>query len=96
MKLSVLFFYRRVFRGTTFNATSWFLIAVTIAWMITFFFTNLLKCVPIEPSLGIPTEIARGDNCTAAKGDMWLARAYSDFLLDLLILVLPLPISKEM
>ena len=43
-KLSVLFFYRRIFRGKAFNIISWTVIAMVLAWSTASFFWVLFQC----------------------------------------------------
>lgn len=92
-KLSVLLFYRRIFRGKVFNVASWILIVTVSVWTITFFLTNLLVCIPINSHLDNPELAAMGHKCVDST-KMFLAQSYADFSLDILVLALPLPISK--
>ena len=43
-KLSLLLFYRRIFRGTVFNAISWIVIFIVAGWMTADFFLNIFQC----------------------------------------------------
>jgi hypothetical protein len=86
-KISVLFFYRRIFTGVWFNRLSLTLILLSIAWAITFFFANLFQCLPISASW---YAFGRGDHCIS-EIPMYLAQAYSDVIVDFFILVLPVP-----
>ena len=43
-KLSVLFFYRRIFRGKVFEIMSWTMIGIMGIWIISFFFAVLFRC----------------------------------------------------
>ena len=87
-KLSVLLFYKRVFRGNTFNVAVWSMIAIVSVWTIAFFFSNLLQCYPIwvnwESSGGLI------DYCINTNM-MYLAQAWTDVLTDTMILSLPIP-----
>ncbi|KAL8845237.1 MAG: hypothetical protein Q9176_000405 [Flavoplaca citrina] len=47
-RLSVLFFYRRIFQGPWIHNTVWFMIGINFLWTIGFFFSNLLQCYPIS------------------------------------------------
>lgn len=51
IKLSALFFYRRIFIGKTFNILSWVLIGITSGWMVAFFFGLFFDCEPSTRSL---------------------------------------------
>ncbi|KAI1862665.1 hypothetical protein JX265_006964 [Neoarthrinium moseri] len=47
-KLSVLFFYKRIFAPKPFQTMTWVMAGLVIAWNISFFFANLLDCLPFE------------------------------------------------
>ena len=87
-KLSVLLFYKRVFRGNTFNVAVWTMISIVSVWTVAFFFSNLLQCFPIwvnwESSGGLV------DYCINTNM-MYLAQAWTDVLTDMMILSLPIP-----
>lgn len=64
------------------------MIGLTVTWTVVFFFCNLLQCWPISVNwtgFGAATEQCIDTN------KMYLAQAYSDVLLDVLILSLPVP-----
>ncbi|KAJ4296368.1 hypothetical protein N0V90_006413 [Kalmusia sp. IMI 367209] len=90
-KISVLFFYRRIFRGTVFKVANWTLIALVIIWMIGFFFANMFECVPIREAFVNAPGMGGNPKCIKAL-PMYLAQVYSDAILDILILVLPMPL----
>ena len=90
IKLSILFFYRRIFRGRAFEIGSWILIGVVAAWAITFFIAILAAC---------GTSIAANfQTLGALKGecvntfDILIALAVSDVAVDLAILIMPIPL----
>ena len=90
IKLSILFFYRRIFRGPAFEIGSWVLIGVVAAWAITFFVAILAAC---------GTSIAANfQTLGALKGecvntfDILIALAVSDVAVDLAILIMPVPL----
>jgi hypothetical protein len=91
-KISVLLFYKRIFRGPLFSLLTNVLIILVSAWTVAFFFANLLKCVPISESW---TSLAGLDWETNSKCidalPMYLAGPYSDLGLDVLILGVPIP-----
>ena len=94
-KLSVLLFYRRIFRGRSFDIASWSLIVLVVIWTVAFFITNLIVCLPIIP-WDVPGAIVMaGGECMQAT-DMFLAQSYADFSLDFLILILPLPLIAKL
>lgn len=90
IKLSILFFYRRIFRGQAFNIASWVLIGVVGAWAVTFFIAILAAC---------GTSIAANfQTLGALKGecvdtfDILIALAVFDVAVDLAILIMPIPL----
>ncbi|CAD6566144.1 MAG: hypothetical protein ASARMPREDX12_007561 [Alectoria sarmentosa] len=87
-KLSVLLFYKRVFRGNTFNAAVWTMISIIGVWFVAFFFANLLQCYPIE--LNWEASGAQATSCIQTN-TMYLAQAWTDVLTDVMILSLPIP-----
>ena len=87
-KLSVLLFYKRVFRGNTFNAAVWTMISIIGVWTVAFFFANLLQCYPIY--LNWTDSGAQADSCIMTN-EMYLAQAWTDMLTDMMILSLPIP-----
>ncbi|CAF9921783.1 MAG: hypothetical protein GOMPHAMPRED_002398 [Gomphillus americanus] len=91
VKLSALFFYRRIFcsgRNGVFNIVTWVTIAVVVAWEICFFVMTFLVCGPDLHNLfyNASTTI-----CTILF-PYYEATVISDFLLDVLILVMPIPL----
>jgi len=92
-KISALLFYCRIFRGTVFNIATWFLIGLVAAWMVAFFFANLLECVPISEAWVNAPGLGGNPKCIHAV-PMYLAQVYSDVVLDVLILVVPIPPSE--
>lgn len=89
IKLSVLFFYRRLFLGKIFNVMSWILIAFTICWMAAFFIGLFFDCGShISANWGSLTEIS--EQC---KFGFLPTIVYTviDAVLDLTILIFPLP-----
>lgn len=87
-KLSVLLFYKRVFRGNTFNAAVWTMISIISVWTVAFFFANLLQCYPI--STNWEASGAQVSSCINTNM-MYLAQAWTDVLTDMMILALPIP-----
>jgi hypothetical protein len=93
-KLSVLFFYRRIFRGKTFHIATWFLIAIVSIWCIAFFFGNMLECIPISEAWVNAPGLENNPKCIKAIS-MYLALVYSDLVIDVLILIVPIPLGKS-
>lgn len=87
-KLSVLLFYKRVFRGNTFNTAVWTMISIVGVWFVAFFFANLLQCYPI--SLNWKASGAQVNSCINTNV-MYLAQAWTDVITDVMILSLPIP-----
>ena len=93
VKLSFMFFYRRIFnngRGKVFANLTWGLIAVIITWIIGFFFAYVFICKghPSYYWLSLADETAYCVNST----NLHLGYAISDFLLDFIILLFPMPL----
>ena len=95
VKLSILFYYRRVFntpniqRGI-FDVLTKILIALTATWSIAFFFTLLFKCgTSIEAQWGTVVDLM--EKCGSKFFLVEDAFGISDFLLDLAVLLLPIP-----
>ncbi|KAI0867199.1 hypothetical protein GGS24DRAFT_411578 [Hypoxylon argillaceum] len=91
-KSSILFLYRRILRGNTLSyVTSGLLIAVW-SWGIAFFFASLFTCYPINQNWlslhGSPEHNAHCYNYIP----MYYATAISNVILDVLILLVPIPI----
>lgn len=87
-KLSVLLFYKRVFRGDTFNAAVWTMMGIVGVWFVAFFFANLLQCYPI--SVNWVDSGAQNTSCINTNM-MYIAQAWTDMLTDVMILSLPIP-----
>jgi hypothetical protein len=90
-KISVLLFYRRIFSGKLFHLVTWMLIGLVVGWMIAFFFANLLECVPISEAFVNAPGLAGNPKCINAI-PMYLSQVYSDVVLDVLILIIPMPL----
>lgn len=90
-KISVLLFYRRIFRGKVFNIMTWTLIVLVCVWMVAFLFANMFECIPITEAFVNAPGLGGNPNCIDAV-PMYLSQVYSDAVLDVLILVLPLPL----
>ena len=90
MKLSVIFFYRRLFRGKVFDNYSKGMIAIVGAWVTAFFFTPLLQCGTRFDYLWSTFS----NHITPCIDSMMYQTAYatSDIITDILILAMPIPI----
>lgn len=92
IKLSVIFFYRRVFvKGTNsrFDKVTKISIAIVILWTITFFFAEVFKCGAYVPKNWGP--LIEAVHC-ADPYKISNGLFVSDFLTDFLVLMLPIPI----
>jgi hypothetical protein len=94
VKLSILFFYRRIFCGTKGTSTSimnivtWAMIALTIIWGISFFFANLFQC-GIHWTDNWSSTATLNNDCIKTV-QMNEAYFISDFLIDFIIFVMPI------
>ncbi len=90
IKLSVLFFYRRIFRGKIFDISTKVMMGIVIAWTLSFFFAFLFTC-GTNFGANWSTLKALLTQCHA-QHTYQLAMAISDVLTDGLILVIPIPL----
>ncbi|KAI0465721.1 hypothetical protein F4859DRAFT_507878 [Xylaria cf. heliscus] len=91
-KLSIVLFYRRVFRGNVFSVISLILLGVISAWGIAFFFATLLECIPTSEAWESLYGTPRHDAYCYQYVPMFIATAISNTLVDAAILSVPLPI----
>ena len=87
-KLSILLFYRRIFRGPMFEISVWILISIVVIWGISFFFATLLECVPIYQ---VWTTLYGQPRKCYEYLPMFYATAISNMIIDFLIIALPWP-----
>ncbi|KAI2628677.1 hypothetical protein GGR54DRAFT_628507 [Hypoxylon sp. NC1633] len=87
-KLSVLFFYRRIFLGKVFSILSMILITFVLIWTFGFFFAILFRCGTNFRALWSPLKYIMA-NCHAGT-PMFQAFSISDVITDSLILILPI------
>ena len=90
IKLSVIFFYRRIFRGKTFDYYSKGMIAVVGFWTTAFFLSFLFECGTRFEDLW-STLLNLVSHC-ANEEIFFKAFAVSDVIIDGLILAMPSPI----
>ena len=93
IKMSILFFYRRIFRGRTFDIASWVLIGVVAVWAITFFIAILAAC-GTSIAANFQTLGALKRECVNTF-DILIALAVSDVAVDLAILIMPIPLVSR-
>lgn len=94
IKLSILFFYRRIFRGRAFDIASWVLIGVVGAWVITFIIAILAAC-GTSIAANFQTLGALKRDCVDTF-DILIALAVSDVAVDLAILIMPVPLVSPL
>lgn len=94
IKLSILFFYRRIFRGRAFDIASWVLISVVGAWAVTFFVAILAAC-GTSIAANFQTLGALKAECVDTF-DILIALAVFDVAVDLAILVMPIPLVSSL
>jgi len=89
VKLSVLYFYGRIFSVGRLRLTIQITIAVTIAWLISFLFATFFQIWPLwcnwitcDPTTNYPV--------------MYLLSSITDLLLDIFILCLPACFIKDL
>ena len=85
-KASILALCMRIFSIRKFRIVSQILLGVVGAWTISFFFASLFQCYPITPLV----EFFYGKKCVNTL-QLYYAGAYSDVILDFIILLLPIP-----
>lgn len=94
IKASFVFFYRRMFvvkqkrPRDGFDILTWFVIAVLFAWTVAFFFAVLVTCKGNWAALWTNLETLTTECIDTPK--MLLALAVSDFILDIIVLCMPL------
>jgi hypothetical protein len=93
-KLSVLFFYRRIFYVyPRFLLANTVLIFIVGAWAVSFFFTTLFQCKSPN-TLWTTFEFARVDCVDTLP--FYYAVSISGFITDLAILISPLPVIHQL
>lgn len=85
-KASVLVFFRNIFSIRRFKIWADIMLIVVTAWTVSFFFSNLFICYPVTALV----EPYYGNNCIAQLS-MWLASCITDFVVDFIILAMPIP-----
>ena len=89
IKLSVISFYRRIFRGRTFDYYSKGMIVIAIVWTIAFFFGSVFEC-GVHFEYVWSTLLNLVTHCLDEE-KYFKAYAISDVILDALILAMPIP-----
>ena len=87
IKLSILFFYRRIFVGRKFNVSSWIVISLTLVWFVYGFLAWILYC-----GSNVHANFEGGwSTCDAWGFDMQPGVFLLDSVIDLCLLLLPIP-----
>ncbi|KAI1496309.1 hypothetical protein F5X99DRAFT_424791 [Biscogniauxia marginata] len=94
-KLSVLFFFRRLFQVRPFYIVNNILIGVTIAWGIAYTVSTASQCTPIS-TIWDRLETEYRYFCLDIFSFYLLSYAASDLMLDLIIFTLPLPMLWQL
>lgn len=93
LKLSICFFYRRLFRGSKFNIASWVAIITVILWMVAFVVTIAAACgTHVEANWG--SFLMLEQQCVDTFRVL-LVYAISDVIVDLAILLIPIPLVSS-
>jgi hypothetical protein len=84
-KLSIAFFYKRIFGTVRFRKLSWAAIALLMAWTIAFVLVGIFPCSPVSDGWSTNPDT----NCIDGPA-MYTAGVASNIALDILILVIPI------
>lgn len=89
-KASALLFLSRIFpkrvNGSWFNVALWIIHAMNVAWLIGILFGTIFMCNPVEKNWN-PTVPGHCGPTSA----LWIGSAVPNVVIDLMILILPLP-----
>lgn len=89
IKLSILFFYRRIFRGRVFDILNWILISLVVLWSLGFFLVQVFDCrTHFSTNWGLLSDLQK---CLSSFNQL-LAYSITDVIVDVFILVLPVPL----
>lgn len=89
VKLSILFFYRRIFTGPKLKIVNCFVIAVTAAWTALFTFVDVFDCGAAKNNLNGHEKLSSGGFDEKTEN---LSQVVTDIVLDLLMIAIPIPI----
>lgn len=90
-KSSALFFYRRIFEDQSrwFSRTLWGLHTIVWAWWIACCIA-IFVCIPVQQKLSaIPKKCG-------STGNLWIGSATPSVVIDLIILLLPMPMLRKL
>ncbi|KAI1091711.1 hypothetical protein F5B19DRAFT_457258 [Rostrohypoxylon terebratum] len=91
VKSSILVFYMNIFYGKPFKIASQVVLGLVVSWTVSFFFANLFTCFPITPFI----EAFYHNKCVDGLA-LWYGMAISDILIDVVILVMPIPMVFQL
>ncbi|OTA99907.1 hypothetical protein M426DRAFT_27043 [Hypoxylon sp. CI-4A] len=90
-KISIVSFYRRIFRGDKFTIITQALTGAICVWGVSFFFATLFECYPVgKVWLSLFGQPEHERYCYNHL-PMFYATAISNMIMDILILAIPLP-----
>ena len=95
VKLSFLFFYRRIFRGKIFSIFNYAVIGLAVAWGITFFFMTLFQCGKYVGENYVPLPQFFNPKCVNSLA-VFFANSLMSCFMDVLILVMPMPLVSKL
>ncbi|KAL8919795.1 MAG: hypothetical protein Q9172_004800 [Xanthocarpia lactea] len=94
IKISILLFYRRIFVVRPFKIASAVMMAIVACWAVSFTSAMAAQCSPV-PYFWESFEIDYPKKCFEVQ-KMYQGLAYSDLVLDVLVLALPIPVIASL
>ncbi|KAF4974834.1 hypothetical protein FZEAL_8295 [Fusarium zealandicum] len=85
-KLSILFFYWRIFKHSAIRIPIQIMVAITISWIILRTFMAMFRCVPIAAYWDKTIENSR---CDINDSQFFFGTCLTHFVMDIVILILP-------
>jgi hypothetical protein len=85
IKASILIFYKTIFTTQNFRRAVHIMLGIVSGWTIAYALLNLFTCYLITPLI----EPFYGNKCMSGVINMWLLVVYTDLIIDVLILVMP-------
>ncbi len=93
-KISILFFYLRVFSSKTFRGLVYLVMALNVAYWVAFLIVTIFQCRPISGAWTRWDGTFRGE-CNNVNMQGWMSAA-ATIILDIATLVLPLPMIAKL
>lgn len=97
VKASIVFFCRRLFvahKGSPFDWTSGVLLVIIALWSVGFLMAQIVGCGKEVELHWAPLEMVMASGCDVSTPE--IAMVISDVILDVLILILPLPAVRPL